>query len=126
MGAPIVSAIVWVYILNSTLLIVHEIDSAYWKEWELFRLPGKIAGFLAIHVPLVGIIMYGLIEVFLGSSVGYYIYLIVALGGLFAFSIHTYFIKAGNIQFKTKASQILLYAILAVSIVQLFLAFTIW
>jgi hypothetical protein len=68
MRAPKVSAIVWVYILNSTLLIVHEIDSAYWRARELFRLPGKIAGFLAIHVPFVGIIMYGLIEVFLRSS----------------------------------------------------------
>jgi len=121
-----VSLIVWAYILNSTLLIVHEIDSAYWKEWELFRLPGEIAGFLALHVPLVGLIMCGLIEVFIGSSAGYYINLIVALGGLFAFSIHSYFIMQGNEQFKTAASQILLYAILATSGVQLYLALTAW
>ena len=121
-----VSMVVWVYILNSTLLIVHEIDSAYWKEWELFRLPGEIAGFLAIHLLLVGLIMYGLIEVFLGSSIGYYINGIVALSGVFAFSIHTYFIRQGNQQFKTTASQMLLYAILASSIMQLYLAYTAW
>ena len=121
-----VSTVVWVYILNSTLLIVHEIDSAYWKEWELFRLPGEIAGFLAIHLPLVGLIMYGLIEVFLGSSIGYYINGIVALGGVFAFSIHTYFIRQGNQQFKTTVSRALLYAILASSTVQLYLAYTAW
>ena len=28
-----VSLIVWAYLLNSTLIIVHEMDSAYWKEW---------------------------------------------------------------------------------------------
>ena len=28
------------YFVNSVLLIVHEIDSAYWEEWNLFRLPG--------------------------------------------------------------------------------------
>ena len=121
-----VSMVVWVYILNSTLLIVHEIDSAYWKEWELFRLPGEIAGFLAIHLLLVGLIMYGLIEVFLGSSIGYYINGIVALSGVFAFSIHTYFIRQGNQQFKTTVSQMLLYAFLAASIMQLYLAYTAW
>jgi hypothetical protein len=27
----------WLYLVNSVLLINHEIDSAYWKEWDLFR-----------------------------------------------------------------------------------------
>lgn len=77
-------------------------------------------------MPLIGLIMYGLIEVFLGSTVGYYINLIVALGGLFAFSIHTYFIRQGNEQFKTAVSQTLLYSILATSTVQMYLALTAW
>ena len=51
------------YLTNSVLLINHEIDSAYWKEWELFRLPGGIAGFLLIHFPLLFLILYGLILV---------------------------------------------------------------
>ena len=29
-----------VYLINATLLICHEIDSAYWREWELFHIPG--------------------------------------------------------------------------------------
>ena len=29
-----------IYLINATLLIVHEIDSAYWEEWKLFGLPG--------------------------------------------------------------------------------------
>jgi hypothetical protein len=121
-----VDAITLVYILNSTLLFVHEIDSAYWKEWELFRLPGEIAGFLVIHVPLVALILYGVLEASLRTALGYYINLIVALGGLFAFSIHSYFIKTGNPQFKTTASQTLLYSILVSSIAQLYLALTSW
>lgn len=119
-------SVTFVYILNSTLLIVHEIDSAYWKEWELFRLPGEISGFLVIHVPLVALILYGVLEVFLGTGLGYYINLVVALGGVFAFSIHTYFIRSGNNQFKTTVSQALLYAILVTSIAQLYLVFTAW
>jgi hypothetical protein len=27
----------WLYLVNSVLLINHEIDSAYWKEWDLFN-----------------------------------------------------------------------------------------
>jgi hypothetical protein len=121
-----VSLIVWAYILNSTLLIVHEIDSAYWKEWELFHLPGGIAGFLLLHVPLVMLLMYGLIEVQLGSSYGYLINLSLAFGGLFAFFIHSYFIRAGNLQFKTTISQAFLYAVLVISILQFYLIFTTW
>jgi hypothetical protein len=42
----------WIYLLNTVVLIIHEIDSAYWKEWELFRLPGGVTGFLNLHFPI--------------------------------------------------------------------------
>src|SRR5512146_2873166 len=35
------------------LLIVHEIDSAYWHEWNLFGIPGGIQAFLLANVLLV-------------------------------------------------------------------------
>ena len=31
-------SLLWIYILNATLLINHEIDSSYWKEWNLISL----------------------------------------------------------------------------------------
>ena len=31
---------VTLYVVNATLLICHQIDSAYWREWELLRVPG--------------------------------------------------------------------------------------
>ena len=39
----------WVYLTNSVLLINHEIDSAYWEEWDLFKLPGGLTLFLIVH-----------------------------------------------------------------------------
>lgn len=30
------------YILNATLLLLHEIESAYEREWEILKLPGGI------------------------------------------------------------------------------------
>ena len=121
-GLPVIFAmntITLIYLMNSVLLIVHEVDSAYWKEWELFRLPGGLDGFLLLHIPLVGLIMYGLLEVAAGSLVGMYIYLVVNVGGFFAYAIHTYFIRKGDERFNGSVSQGLLYAILVVSLIQL-------
>lgn len=108
------------YMINSVLLIVHEIDSGYQEEWKLFRIPGGVSVFLLLHIPLVGLIMYGLIEVSNGTALGSLLSTVVALGGLFAFCIHTYFIRKGNPEFKSVTSQALLYAILVVSLAQLY------
>ena len=108
------------YLLNSVLIIVHEIDSGYQEEWKLFRIPGGVSGFLLLHIPLVGLILYGLLEVNSGTSLGNTLSMVVSLGGLFAFGIHTYFIQRGNPEFKSKTSQVLLYAILLASIAQFY------
>ncbi len=108
------------YLVNSVLLIVHEIDSGYQEEWRLFRLPGGVSVFLLLHIPLVGLILYGLLEVGNGTPIGSTLSLIVSCGGLFAFGIHTYFIRKGNPEFRSPVSQALLYAILIVSITQLY------
>lgn len=112
-------ALFWAYLVNATLLIVHEIDSAYWKEWELFRLPGGIGFFLLLHVPLVGLILWGLAELMLQSTAGLIMSLVLVAGGLFAFCAHMIFIKLGREQFKTPASIILLVATLLASLTQL-------
>jgi hypothetical protein len=109
----------FVYLLNAVFIIVHEIDSAYWKEWELFNLPIGLDGFLLLHLPLVSIMMYGLLEVSLGSWVGNILYIILALGGFFAFGIHTYFLRKGDERFRTTVSQGLIYIILLLSLIQL-------
>ena len=107
------------YFVNSVLLIVHEIDSAYWREWELFRLPGGLDGFLLLHIPLVGLILFGLLELAAGTSIGAIMYFIVDFGGFFAFEVHTYFLRKGDERFSGRVSQVLLYAILLASIAQL-------
>jgi hypothetical protein len=109
----------WLYLSNSVLLINHEIDSAYWKEWELFNLPGGITGFLLIHFPLLVFVLYGLVLVFRQSFWGLIFSFTLCLGGIFAFSIHTYFLNKGRKEFDTPISKIMLAAVLIVSIVQL-------
>jgi hypothetical protein len=109
----------WLYLANAVLLINHEIDSAYWKEWDLFKLPGGIAGFLVLHFPLLFFILYGLTLVSNRSPAGLIFSLLLCFGGLFAFSIHTYFLKKGRMEFNQPVSKYILAAILVVSVVQL-------
>ena len=73
----------WIYLINAVLLINHEIDSAYWEEWELFKLLGKITGFLLLHFVVLFVVLYGLVLVFQQRLSGYIISLIVGLAGLF-------------------------------------------
>lgn len=108
----------WLYLVNAVLLINHEIDSAYWQEWELFKLPGGITGFLVIHFPLLFLVLYGLIQVYKQSDVGLIFSLLLSFGGLFAFGIHMFFIKKGREEFKIPISIFILVGTLIVSIAQ--------
>jgi len=108
----------WLYLINSILLINHEIDSAYWQEWELFKLPGGIGGFLILHFPILFFILYGLVLVYGGSGVGLIFSLVLSGGGLFAFGIHSYFLRAGHRQFSTAISRLILTATLITSLIQ--------
>ena len=109
----------WLYLANATLLIVHEIDSAYRQEWKLFRLPGGISFFLVLHLPLVFLMLYGLVQVHQESLAGQIFSLVLSLAGIFAFSIHTFFTYRGHPEFKTPVSVLILIATLGVSVAQL-------
>ena len=111
--------LLWLYLSNSVLLINHEIDSAYWKEWELFKLPGGITGFLLVHFPLLFFVLYGLILVSRQTFSGMIFSFFLCFGGIFAFSIHTYFLKNGHKEFDKPISKLILAATLIISIVQL-------
>ena len=111
----------WLYLINSILLINHEIDSAYWKEWKLFRIPGGITTFLILHFPILFLILYGLVLVFSKTFGGLIVSLIVGGGGLFALLIHAYFIKKGHDEFRKPISLFILVAMGIVSIIQILL-----
>ena len=116
----------WLYLANSVLLIIHEIDSAYWKEWNLFgRLFGsgpdgrKLGLFLALHVPMLLLVQWGLVETFRGSFRGLVLSLALGGAGVFAFAVHTYFLKKGRPEFKAPVSIALLVVMLPVSLAQI-------
>jgi hypothetical protein len=110
--------LVWLYLINASLLIAHEIDSAYWKEWELFKLPGGAGFFVLLHVVLVFVFLLGLIWLVQNSTAGMVLSLILGAAGIGAFIIHTWFICKGHQQFKTKISLLILIATLLTSLIQ--------
>jgi len=111
-------ALFWIYTINLLFLIIHEMDSAYWKEWELFRLPGGLGLFLLLHFPLLLPALWGVVQVHEMTRAGLIISLVLAGVGVFAFSIHTYFIKKGREEFTHPVSRFILFGTLFLSIIQ--------
>lgn len=88
--------ITMLYIVNATLLLLHEIESAYEKEWEILKLPGKITGFLLLHIPIIILIFYGLIEIEKESTIGLIIGIIMGICGVIPFIVHKIIVRKKN------------------------------
>jgi len=109
----------WLYLTNLALLTVHEIDSAYWHEWRLFRLPGGIQLFLVLNLILLVLMFYGFWQVIEWTrSAKSFSYGLVGLG-LFAAAVHGLFIAIGHPEFRSPASLATLIGTLVVSCIQL-------
>jgi hypothetical protein len=107
------------YLLNLALLATHEIDSAFWHEWELFNLPGGIDLFLIINLVLLSIFLIGFEKVLTWEKGATIFSLLLAFSGMFAFAIHSYFILAGNPEFNTTISLAILIFSFIISIGQI-------
>ena len=88
--------ITMLYILNATLLLLHEIESAYEKEWEILKLPGNISGFLLLHIPIIILIFYGLIEIEKNSTIGWIFCILTGIGGVIPFIVHKIIVRKKN------------------------------
>jgi len=108
------------YILNSCLIIVHEIESGYEREWEILHLPFRLKGFLIIHIPIIIIILIGVLEIykftFIGITIGY----IISIGGTLPLVIHKFLFNKEN-HFNSKISNFIIYSNFLISIILLVL-----
>jgi hypothetical protein len=110
------------YLANAVVLITHEIDSAYWREWELFNLPGGIQLFLILHIALIGLVLYGYRLVILWGHAARLCSYLLASSGMLAVLIHGVFLLIGTPQFRSPTSLILLAATLVLSLAQIVVA----
>jgi hypothetical protein len=92
------------YVWTATLLLAHQIDSAYWHEWRLFGVPGGVQTFVLINVPLVLVFLYGLVQLVRFPRVGARFALALAAVGVAAFILHAWFLWQGHPEFRTPAS----------------------
>ena len=122
---PIWSGVMlWVYLVNASLVLCHEVDSAIWREWELFHLPGGAVGFVAVHLVVVPLILVGLVQLGDGGPGRRWICLLVGLGGLVGASAHGTFLVLGDARFATGFSIALIAAFGLTSAA--LLAMTLW
>ncbi len=106
------------YLLNMALLFTHEIESAYWKEWDMFGIPGGLPVFLVLNFLLLVLAIFGFGQLLQEKKSGVYFSLLLSAAGIFAFCIHTYFILQGRDEFTLPISMILLGLIVIISIGQ--------
>ena len=114
--------IIWLYIFNLTLLILHEIESSYWKEWEILNIPGGITGFLVIHFPLIILLLYGLVQLQEKTNIGYIISLITGVAGVIPFFVHNILLRVKG-KFQMFISQLIIYFNLIAGIILGILSF---
>ena len=76
------------YILTVTFLILHEIESAYEKEWEILKLPGGITGFMLLHIPMLFLIFYGLYCIIQYPQTRTIIAILIGTAGFIPFLVH--------------------------------------
>ena len=100
------------YILNATMLILHEIESAYEKEWEILRLPVKLPGFLVLHIPLVILLFYGIIELYKGTTTGFIVGICFGILGFVPYLVHKVFLRKEGC-FNNRISNFIIYTNIA-------------
>jgi general stress protein CsbA len=106
------------YFGNAVVLLPHQIDAAYWHEWRLFALPGGIQLFLAMNVPIVAVVLFGLRQLAANHASGKVFSWILIGSGFFAASFHSYFLLQGDQAFQLTASIGCLIATFVLSLLQ--------
>ncbi len=96
------------YILTASLLLAHQIDSAYWREWNLFGLPGGVQAFVLLNVAIMLPFLGGLVRLTKGARDGVGFAVALAFIGVATFFIHVWFVLRGHPEFRLPASWLVL------------------
>ena len=71
-------------------------------------MPGKITGFLLLHIPIIFILFYGLLEIYDQTQIGLVIGIITGIGGVVPFVVHKILVKNKE-HFNLAISNIIIY-----------------
>ena len=106
------------YLANAAVLLVHQMDAAFWHEWTLFHLPGALAGYLLLNLPICAIVLYGYGTVVARRPTAVRFSWLLTASGLFAVAFHSWYLAGGDPAFRTTISLALLAATLLLSVLQ--------
>jgi hypothetical protein len=109
----------WLFLVNATVLVTHQIDAAYWHEWELFFIPGGNQINLLLNIPIIALVMYSHSRVISNIHTGLAFYKLLAALGFLTVGIHSFFFLIGSESFRQPMSVALLVATLVLSVWQL-------
>lgn len=104
---------------NSTVLITHQIDAAYWHEWELFLIPGGNQVNMLLNIPVIAWVLYAHGRVVADTETGLPFYKLLACLGLLTAGIHCVLFVRGSESFIQPMSVVLLTGTLVLSLWQL-------
>ena len=105
------------YFWTLLCLILHQIDTVYWREWEMFYLPGGVQGFLVFNLMAIAVVLAGYRQVLLALPRARLYAGICGALGVGTCLIHAGFALAGLEQFHLP---------LSVAIIVLCLASAVW
>ena len=113
------SRLQWLFLANATVLITHQIDAAFWHEWELFLLPGGNQMNLLLNIPIIALVLYAHSRVVADVQKGLFFYKLLAALGFLTCAIHAGFLLMGSESFVQPMSLALLLATFVLSAWQL-------
>lgn len=100
------------YFATLLALILHQIDAAFWREWEMFLLPDGVQGFLVFNLIAVGVVVLGYRHVVLQTGKARGFARLCAALGLATFIIHLGFALYGHRAFHLPVSMAIILACL--------------
>jgi hypothetical protein len=100
---------------------LHELESAYEREWEILKLPGNITGFLLLHIPVIFLLFYGMIEIERNSTIGLILGMVLGIGGVIPAIVHLIIYKTPD-QYNLLISKAIIYLNILSGISLLFLS----
>ena len=107
--------------MNAVVLCVHQIDAAYWHEWNLFRLPGGNQLNLILNLLIIASVFYAYRHVLSGSPTWRRGHAYLAFLGLLTLSLHSLFFYMGHEEFLQPMSLALIAATALLSLAQIVL-----
>ena len=104
------------YVADLALLATHQVDAAFWHEWDVFGVPGGLPFFLVFNLVAVALLAVGLVRVASGdrSAAGWARF--CAAVGFVTVGLHAVFLVLDRTAFWTLPSLAILAAILVTSV----------